>query len=160
MASIVEEVCVRTDNTSTSNGSSSYYVSLEDIQDVFPDALRFKLNGHPIPFLTELDGTRIQPPRIAYYDEILDVIAGAPQSGNQTSRDLLLSSSSLVQSLNSSLIARNFEQAEMIKSDPALNQDIQKIKDLLLEAKDKDDKMLTLQQDMLHCNWRLKRRMK
>ncbi|KAF9350472.1 hypothetical protein BGX26_011346 [Mortierella sp. AD094] len=90
MADIVEEVCVRTSIASASNGSSSCYVTLEDIQDVFPNALRFKLNGHPIPFLTEPDGTRIRPPRIAlYHDEILDVIVGTPQCNDQTPRDLL-----------------------------------------------------------------------
>ncbi|KAF9110523.1 hypothetical protein BGX27_006231, partial [Mortierella sp. AM989] len=160
LTDIIEEVCVKTSLTPASNSNSSNYVSLEDIRDVFPEAMRFKLNGHPIPFLTEPDGTRILPLRIAFYrDKILDVITGAPQPSNQISQDLLLSLSSPVQSFNSSHIARNPEQADMIKCDHALNQSTlekhmievmsmqRQITDLLLEAKDKDDKMLSLQME-------------
>ncbi|KAF9355426.1 hypothetical protein BGX26_006576 [Mortierella sp. AD094] len=122
LADIIEEVCVSTPNTPANSDGSSFY--------------------------------------------ILYVITDAPQSSNHTSQDLLLSSSSLVQSFNSSQIARNFEYAEMIKSDLALNlstlekhmveskeysqemvQMQRQITDLLLEAKEKDDKMLALQLD-------------
>ncbi|KAF9090096.1 hypothetical protein BGX27_002350, partial [Mortierella sp. AM989] len=166
LTDIIEKVCVTTADASASNSSSSCYVSLEDIQDVFPEAMRFKLNGDPIPFLKEPDGTRIQPLRIAFYrDKILDVIIGPLQSNNQFSRDLLLTSSNLDQSPYSSHIPRSFEQAEMIKYDPALNQStlekhiientienkelLQEITSSLREAKVKDDKMLALQQEML-----------
>ncbi|KAF9353637.1 hypothetical protein BGX26_008617, partial [Mortierella sp. AD094] len=110
LADITEEVCVSTD-TLASNGGSSCYVSLEDIRDVFKNAVRFKLNGHPIPFLKDLDGTRIEPWRIAFYpDEILDVITDIPQSGNAS--------------------------AVVHSSTPGENKDMQRLLDLLLEAKE------------------------
>ncbi|KAI8597524.1 hypothetical protein EDD21DRAFT_407542 [Dissophora ornata] len=75
MASVIEEVCVRTTTTSNSNDGPSCYVGLEDVRDVFPNALRFKLDGLPIPFLINIDGTRIEPLRIAFYpDKTLDVV--------------------------------------------------------------------------------------
>ncbi|KAG0011895.1 hypothetical protein BGZ80_000354 [Entomortierella chlamydospora] len=162
LADTIEEVCVRTLNTTAETDDSSFYMSLQDIQDVFPNALRFKLNGHPIPFLADPDVNRIQPWRIAFYrDEILDVITGTPLFSGQNSQGLPLSSTNLVESSDSSLVSRNFKQAEMIKSDLALSlekhmaeskeysqeviQTQKQITTLLLEAKEKDDKVLALQ---------------
>ncbi|ORZ23712.1 hypothetical protein BCR41DRAFT_349019 [Lobosporangium transversale] len=126
----IEEVCVRTTaNTSADNDSSSSYVSLQDIRDVFPDALRFKLDGHPIPLLVDSNGNRIEPLRIAFYpDKILDVITEVSQngssnnsnavvhlsttrdSGNLTPQDSSLPSSNLVQAYNPSLTAHSLEE--------------------------------------------------
>ncbi|KAF9208864.1 hypothetical protein BGZ49_007297 [Haplosporangium sp. Z 27] len=76
MGNVVEEVCITTiTTTSTSNDSPSRYVSLDDIRDVFPNAQRFKLDGHPIQFLKYPDGNRILPLRIAFYpDKTLEVV--------------------------------------------------------------------------------------
>ncbi|ORY94358.1 hypothetical protein BCR41DRAFT_426923 [Lobosporangium transversale] len=165
---IIEEVCVRTVNTSASNDNSSCFVSLQDIRDVFPDALRFKLDGHPIPFLLDDNGNRIEPPRIAFYpDRILDVIAGAPQSCNcvcncESSsssssnaiirlptlkqsknldfQDLLWSLSNIAQPSNSFLTIRNNED---------FNSHLEEIKGLLLEAKNRDNEVIKLQSEML-----------
>ncbi|KAF9108063.1 hypothetical protein BGX27_008491 [Mortierella sp. AM989] len=175
MADIVEEVCVSITETSANNGSASYYVSLQDIQDVFPEAQRFKLNGHPIPFLKKSDGERIKPLSIAFYpDNVLEVITGAPQSTNHTSRNLLSSSSNLVRSFSSSLITRDFKQNEIIKSELAQNlcalekhmehatdnkeilQELasmrREIKDLLLKAEDRDKEMFRLQLEVKEKN--------
>ncbi|ORZ19271.1 hypothetical protein BCR41DRAFT_421442 [Lobosporangium transversale] len=135
---IIEEVCVRTASTSTSNGDSSFYVSLQDIRDVFPDAL-------------------IEPPRIAFYpNKILDVITRKPQlnnsnnnsnnnsdtvihlpisrkSLNPVSQDSNLSLSDSAQSSNSSLTIRNNEIS------------LDQIKELLLEVKGRGDEMLKSQ---------------
>ncbi|KAF9901198.1 hypothetical protein BX616_002343, partial [Lobosporangium transversale] len=111
-ADIIEKVCVRIASTFASNGSSSCHVSLQDIQDVFPDAQQFKLDELPIPFLidpngnryiTDYDGPyqsclgstgklnlaytylfiRIEPPCIAFYPhKVLDVITERSQFDN------------------------------------------------------------------------------
>ncbi|KAF9557118.1 hypothetical protein EC968_007797 [Mortierella alpina] len=147
-ADIILDLSVRTG----AEGTLSCFVSLDDIQAAFTNARHFELNGHPIPFLPELEGTR--PQCIAFYpDKILDVIAEDPQSSDNSafihssalrkvdspsSRNHLISSSNLVP-----VVARNVEQTTMIISE---NNDIQqRILDLLLEAKEKDDKMLALQ---------------
>ncbi|KAI8599963.1 hypothetical protein EDD21DRAFT_444928 [Dissophora ornata] len=71
----IDEVCVSNSNIPANNISSTFYVILQDIQDVFPKASQFKLNGHPIPFLKSPDGNRIEPWRIAFYpDKTLDVV--------------------------------------------------------------------------------------
>ncbi|ORZ23717.1 hypothetical protein BCR41DRAFT_420288 [Lobosporangium transversale] len=128
--STIEEVCVRTTaNTSADNDSSSSYVSLQDIRDVFPDALRFKLDGHPIPLLVDSNGNRIEPLRIAFYpDKILDVITEVTQTSssnnsnavvhlsttrdsvNLTPQDSSLPSSNLIQAYNPSLTTHSLEE--------------------------------------------------
>ncbi|KAF9203882.1 hypothetical protein BGZ49_005920, partial [Haplosporangium sp. Z 27] len=187
LGNTIEEVCIR---TTPNNDPSSYHVLLHDIQDVFQNARRLKRNGHPVPFLVNPDGererertdrslspTRIKPLRIAFYpNDILEVITDPPQSIAlvlsptirklyiQSSQHLLLSSSNLLQSFNSSRDAGEFEKMEMIKSNliqhlsdiekhmAASNENSQEmkniqsqIKNLLLEAKEKDDRMLALQ---------------
>ncbi|KAF9914234.1 hypothetical protein BX616_008693 [Lobosporangium transversale] len=156
----IEKVCVRTNSVSTSNGGSAYCLWLQDIREVFPDAARFKLDGHPIPFLLDVDGNKIEPPRIAFYpDKILDVIAEVPQicscssnsnnnnsaiitsrnSTNLSSSQDLLPLSSPAQSSNSSLATCNNGQSEMIS--PSL----EKAMELLQEVKGRGDEMLKLQ---------------
>ncbi|ORZ23721.1 hypothetical protein BCR41DRAFT_349030 [Lobosporangium transversale] len=121
---IIEEVCVRTASTNASIGNPLCYVSLEDIRDVFPDALRFKLNGHPIPFLLDANDNRIEPLRIAFYpDKILDVITDAPQSSNS----------------NKSLTVHN-------NKDFSSHSD--EIKEWMVKVEDKGDMMLTLEDKM------------
>ncbi|KAF9895883.1 hypothetical protein BX616_008626, partial [Lobosporangium transversale] len=133
-AGIIEEVGVRTASISASNGNSSYYVCLQDIQDVFPDAQRFKLDEHPILFLQDSNGNRIKPPCIAFYpDTILDVITDGPQVCNSNSSS---NSSSSSLKTTTDLILETKENAK-------------KMLDLLLEAKKKDEEMLKLQQQAL-----------
>ncbi|KAF9203885.1 hypothetical protein BGZ49_005923 [Haplosporangium sp. Z 27] len=166
----IEEVCIRTTHD---NDPSSYHVLLDDIQDVFQNAQRFKRNGHPVPFLVSPNGERIKPLRIAFYpNDILEVITGPSQSTAfvlsptnrkldiQSSQHLLSSSTNLLQSFNSSRAAGETEQVEKIKSELALNlrsiekhtavsnensQEMKnmqmKIKNLLLEAKEKNDRI-------------------
>ncbi|KAI1298873.1 hypothetical protein EDD11_006744 [Mortierella claussenii] len=157
-AEIIRSVPVRTAIASEANGTSSCFVSLEDIRDVFKDAQLFELDGHPIPFLPGLDGSRNLSPCIAFYpDNILDVVTEKSCSSNsntvvhcstlaevraQTSGDHLLSSSSLAQPVNSTFIARNVEQTLIVNSE---NKNVQQIMGLLLDVKDKTDKMLELQ---------------
>ncbi|KAF9421215.1 hypothetical protein BGZ76_004002, partial [Entomortierella beljakovae] len=75
LADKIEEVCVRTSNKLASNTESLFYVGLQDIQDVFPNASRFKLHGRPIPFLIDSEDRRIEPPRIEFCpDETLEVV--------------------------------------------------------------------------------------
>ncbi|KAF9896472.1 hypothetical protein BX616_007390, partial [Lobosporangium transversale] len=108
------------------------------------------------------DGNRIEPPRIAFYlDKVLDVITGISPICNcnnssnvnsnrkvvirlpisqklsnlTSSHELLLPISNLVQSFNQSFTGNN-AQAEMI------NSNLEKIAELLLEAKEKDDKII------------------
>ncbi|KAF9432970.1 hypothetical protein BGZ76_010047 [Entomortierella beljakovae] len=120
---ILKQVCVRNSNATPNNSISAtvFYVSLEDIHNVFPDAIQFQLDGQVIPFLTESNGTRILPPRIAYHDEkVLDVISSAPSSGDQPSLDNVLSSElTSVYSLDSSFASRN--SVESTSSDQTLN---------------------------------------
>ncbi|KAF9432945.1 hypothetical protein BGZ76_010115, partial [Entomortierella beljakovae] len=70
-----EKVCVSYSDIRASNANSLFHVSLQDIQEVFPNALRFKKNGNPIPFLKDSHGNRIEPWGIEFYpDEILEVV--------------------------------------------------------------------------------------
>ncbi|KAF8982665.1 hypothetical protein BGZ46_000848 [Entomortierella lignicola] len=105
---------------------------MEDIRDVFPHAVRFKLNGDPIPFLRDTHGKRFEPLRIDFYpSDILEVLTDPPpstitkavihsltrgKSDIQFSQDLLSSSSALLQSYNSSHNAGELEKADIIKS--------------------------------------------
>ncbi|KAF9901200.1 hypothetical protein BX616_002341, partial [Lobosporangium transversale] len=105
----------------------------------------------------------IEPPRIAFYpDKVLDVIAEVPQScncnsnsnsnsssnsntvvllptskesKNLTFQDLLLALSNFIQSSSSSLTVRNNED---------FNSHFEEIKEMLLRAENRDDKMLQL----------------
>ncbi|KAF9425123.1 hypothetical protein BGZ76_003407, partial [Entomortierella beljakovae] len=127
-----------------------------------------------------------QPCRINVYpNQILEVITNTPESSNtmtiapprrkletQSSHDLLLSSSSLIQSYNSTLSTCNSEQIESIRSDLVQNMNALKelvkeekaeskedrqemiqmqrqIKDLLIETKEKSDKIILMQEQML-----------
>ncbi|KAF8962805.1 hypothetical protein BGZ46_001104, partial [Entomortierella lignicola] len=149
----IEEFCVRVTQASTNNNSaSSYYVSLEDVRDVFPQALRFKLNANPVPFLLGPDERRIEPLRIAFYpDDVLEVITGSPQSTTavhspavknldiQPSQHHLLPSSSLPQSFSSSQGADEFEQAEVTKY--GLAQNLSDIEKHLVENKEASQEM-------------------
>ncbi|KAF9419435.1 hypothetical protein BGZ76_004246 [Entomortierella beljakovae] len=161
-----EKVCVT--NVTTTNGNSCF-VSFEDIQEVFHNAQRFKLNGNPIPFLKDSNGNRILPLRIAFYpDKILEVVTDITYSTNtrmvarthrkletQSSKDLLLSSSNLIQSFNSALATRNQATVDAIRCDltqnlgtlekrvgkeKVVNNEVQKqTVNLLIEAKERDD---------------------
>ncbi|KAF9910161.1 hypothetical protein BX616_010927 [Lobosporangium transversale] len=168
---IIEKVCVRIAPTSRSNGSnSSFYVTLQDIRNVFPDAHRFMLDGSLIPFLVDGSGNRIDPLRIAFYpDKVLDVVAEGPKpcninnslnsdsnSGSDTtislptlkksvylaSQELLQSLSVLIQSFSSSLVTHENTQKGMTKSD------LEQIEILLLYVKKRDEGMLKLQSEM------------
>ncbi|KAF9431949.1 hypothetical protein BGZ76_011486 [Entomortierella beljakovae] len=145
----IEKVYVR--NGPASNGNTTCYVGLEDIQDVFQNARRFKLDDNPIPFLTEPNGVRIQPLRIDFYpDRILDVITDIPQLTNtrtvvrtsrkletQSSPDLLLSSSSPIQTLNSTLVLANMDS---VKSD--LAQNLSALEKRVMEEKNESNEVL------------------
>ncbi|KAF9434905.1 hypothetical protein BGZ76_007230 [Entomortierella beljakovae] len=75
LADKIEEVCVSSSDIHASNAKSVLHVSLQDIKDVFPNALRFKLDGNLIPFLKDSHGIRIEPWRIEFYpDKILEVV--------------------------------------------------------------------------------------
>ncbi|KAF9409417.1 hypothetical protein BGZ76_005690, partial [Entomortierella beljakovae] len=178
----VDQVGVR--NVPASNGSPSFYISIDDIRDVFKNAQRFKLNGKPILFQAEPNGTRIQPLRIDFYpDEIIEVITDTSESSNkyittiprtcriletQSSQELLLSSSNLIQSFNSTTISESAKEtirSDLIQQHGALkicikeektedNETHQKmmqmqsrIMELLMENKLKSDQMLQLQLD-------------
>ncbi|KAF9904714.1 hypothetical protein BX616_001215 [Lobosporangium transversale] len=153
---IIEKVCVRIASTFASNASSSCYVSLQDIQDVFPDAQRFKLDDLPIPFLIDSNGNRIEPLRIAFYPyKILDVVTEVSRPSNSNSnavirlptlrssanlaaQEPLLPLSNSIQSFNSLLTTRDNAQIE------ETNSNLEKVAELLLGAKEKDDKMNNL----------------
>ncbi|KAF9205871.1 hypothetical protein BGZ49_003388 [Haplosporangium sp. Z 27] len=149
----IEKVCVRITQTSTNNnGTSSYYVSLDDVRDVFPQALRFKLNENPVPFLLGPDERRIEPPRIAFYPgDVLEVIIGSSQPTTVIhpptvrnfyilpSQHHLFSSSNLPQSFNFSHGAGELEQVEMINS--GLAQKLSDIEKHLVENKENSQEM-------------------
>ncbi|KAF9286926.1 hypothetical protein BGZ68_002412 [Mortierella alpina] len=66
---IVEVIEVRKD------ASGQYYSDIEDVQDLFDGASRFKINGISILFLRDETGKRYEPRRIGHYpDDIIDVI--------------------------------------------------------------------------------------
>ncbi|KAF9170590.1 hypothetical protein BGX20_008780, partial [Mortierella sp. AD010] len=125
---------------------SSCYVSLQDIQEAFPEALGIKLNEHLIPFPVKPDGIRILPLHID--DETFDVITYALWSANQTSRDLMLSSPSLflgqADIIKSNLALDLIENKEMLQKMMGMQE---QIVDLLQKAKIKDDEMLSLQRE-------------
>ncbi|KAF9291584.1 hypothetical protein BGZ88_006806 [Linnemannia elongata] len=57
------------------------YNRLDDIHETFPGAIRFKLGKVTINFLTDENGNRYEPKRIAYHPEhIIDVVCAAPVS--------------------------------------------------------------------------------
>ncbi|KAG9073320.1 hypothetical protein KI688_001112 [Linnemannia hyalina] len=45
------------------------YILLRDVQDVFPTAARFEREGRPVRFLSDEQGQRLEPWRIAVYLE-------------------------------------------------------------------------------------------
>ncbi|KAF8984752.1 hypothetical protein BGZ46_007123, partial [Entomortierella lignicola] len=163
----IEKVCVTTaEDTSSAGSSSSCCVSIEDIRDVFPHAVRFKLNGDPIQFLRDTSGKRFEPLRIAFYpDDILEVIIDISPStitnaiahspaimelNIQSSRQTPLQSSDTLQPFDSLNMSGDLEQAIMVKSSLAenlrasenqmekSNEDLQQITNLL-------NKMLAMQ---------------
>ncbi|KAF9184082.1 hypothetical protein BGZ49_004469, partial [Haplosporangium sp. Z 27] len=104
---------------------------MDDIRDVFPHAVRFKLNGDPIPFLRDTHGKRFEPLRIDFYpNDILEALTDPSPTITravihlpirekldiQSSQDLLSSSSVLLQSYNSSRNAGELKKTDMIKS--------------------------------------------
>ncbi|KAG0322344.1 hypothetical protein BGZ99_003386 [Dissophora globulifera] len=142
--------------------------SLKSIQNTFPNAHHFELNGQPISFLPDYEGTGSQ--FIALYpDEVLDVFTEEPESSksnaatycstlarveapkviSQDSQSSLSSSSGFVP-----IVPHNVEQTAMIKPK---NEDKQQrklgllleIKALQLETKEKEDKVVALQGKML-----------
>ncbi|KAG0301124.1 hypothetical protein BGZ98_008602 [Dissophora globulifera] len=159
LADTIQKVSVKTIDLPETGGTSLYFLSLKDVQDTFPSARYFKLNGHLIPFLSDHDGTR--PQCIVFHPaEILDVFSEEPQSNktsaahcsniegmeNQSSHNSLLSSSSPIPS-----VAHGVKQIALIKP---RNEDTQhRILRLLLEAKaeakEKNDKMMALQDKIL-----------
>ncbi|KAF9925939.1 hypothetical protein FBU30_004363 [Linnemannia zychae] len=46
------------------------YILLRDVQDVFPTAARFECEGRPVRFLSDEQGQRLEPWRIAVYPDI------------------------------------------------------------------------------------------
>ncbi|KAF9895843.1 hypothetical protein BX616_008718, partial [Lobosporangium transversale] len=129
---------------------------------MFPDAQRFKLNEDPTPLLLDTDGNKIEPLRIALnHDKFSGVVLGVPQFCNCSnnpamhsvtwrnpaklvSQDLHLPSSALTPFFNSSLSTHNNTQNENI------NSNVEKIMEMLLEAKEKDDKILKMQSAMIN----------
>ncbi|KAK3819378.1 MAG: hypothetical protein JOS17DRAFT_777960 [Linnemannia elongata] len=68
----IESLALRRDTHGTP------YSQMTDITDIFPGALRFKVNGVNILFLENEHGQRYEPTRIAYYpDAITDVVTVA-----------------------------------------------------------------------------------
>ncbi|KAF9914023.1 hypothetical protein BX616_009117 [Lobosporangium transversale] len=66
----VEEIEVET-NPKT----GQQYVLLRDVQDVFPTACRFELDGRPVKFQSDEQGHRLEPWRIAcHLDSTLQVV--------------------------------------------------------------------------------------
>ncbi|KAK3845765.1 MAG: hypothetical protein J3R72DRAFT_21440 [Linnemannia gamsii] len=69
----VEYLAVRQDD----NGPP--YSRLDDIQETFSGASRFKVNGITLNFLTDRNGNRYEPRRLAHYpDNIIDVVCATP----------------------------------------------------------------------------------
>ncbi|KAF9131522.1 hypothetical protein BGW39_001698 [Mortierella sp. 14UC] len=69
----IESLALRMD----ANGTP--YNQMTDIQDIFPGALRFKVNGNSILFLENQQGQRYEPNRIAYYpNDIIEVVCAGP----------------------------------------------------------------------------------
>ncbi|KAF9134669.1 hypothetical protein BGW39_006258 [Mortierella sp. 14UC] len=67
---IVESLAVRKDKI-----TGQFYSRLVDIQETFPDALRFKVNGVVLNFLEDENEQRYEPKRIAHHPEdIIDIV--------------------------------------------------------------------------------------
>ncbi|KAI1316794.1 hypothetical protein EDD11_009460 [Mortierella claussenii] len=65
-----------------------YYSQLDDIQDLFPEAMRFKVNGTYILFLHDPSGKRYEPNRIAHYpNDTVQVFPERSRSRNHLSPD-------------------------------------------------------------------------
>ncbi|KAF9910219.1 hypothetical protein BX616_010924 [Lobosporangium transversale] len=119
---IIGKVYVRTASASVSNGNSSYNVNPRDIRHMFPDAMRFKLDGHPG---RHYRSTQLSNSNVAISMSCLR------ESVNPASQDLpLVSSNTTTPSFNSSLTTPNNGQTEMI------NTSLGKGIELLLEVKD------------------------
>ncbi|KAF9563264.1 hypothetical protein EC968_004961 [Mortierella alpina] len=57
------------------DASGQHYSHIEDVQDLFEGACRFKINGISILFLRDETGKRYEPLRIGHYpDDIIDVM--------------------------------------------------------------------------------------
>ncbi|KAF8925483.1 hypothetical protein BGZ58_000768 [Dissophora ornata] len=66
----IEVIAVRQDAT------GKYYSQMDDILDLFPDAMRFRVNDISILFLQDESGKRYEPKRIGHYpDDIVEVVA-------------------------------------------------------------------------------------
>ncbi|KAF9198223.1 hypothetical protein BGZ49_001038, partial [Haplosporangium sp. Z 27] len=165
LGNTIEEVCVR---TTDNNDPSSCFVNLEDIQDLLQNVqrIKIKLNGHPVPFLNGPDRKRIEPRCIGYYpDDVLDIIPIDPSQSTNTStvvysptvKDLDILSfqqplsppSTSLQSFNSSLDASEMSKSDLALNLRAINENTHEMKKLLLEAKEKDDKILLMQNQLL-----------
>ncbi|KAF9087006.1 hypothetical protein BGX29_001099 [Mortierella sp. GBA35] len=71
---IVESLAVRRDKT-----TGEHFSQLIDIQETFPDAVRFKVNGVVINFLEDENEQRYEPKRVAHYpDDIIDIVTASP----------------------------------------------------------------------------------
>ncbi|KAF9915404.1 hypothetical protein BX616_006228, partial [Lobosporangium transversale] len=157
---IIEKVRVKTTLVSTDNVSSSpCYVSVQEVRDAFPDALLFKLDGLPIPFLVDADGNRIEPLRIGFYpDKVLDIVTKVLQPGNSNSNSDSNGNNNTASQLptpeesadlasqNRLLSIHNNTQVEEIHPD---DPNVEQIVELFLEIKKKDERILKLQDEMI-----------
>ncbi|KAF9904218.1 hypothetical protein EC991_002921 [Linnemannia zychae] len=70
---LIESLALRTDAN-----TGNLYSDISDIQDIFPGAVRFKIDGVHLLFLQDVHGQRYEPKRIAYYpDDIIDVFTAS-----------------------------------------------------------------------------------
>ncbi|KAF9346696.1 hypothetical protein BGX26_001793, partial [Mortierella sp. AD094] len=53
--------------TAQEGPEGKFYTALVDIQEIFPEAARFKIHGAVLTFLRDDDGNRYEPKRIGYY---------------------------------------------------------------------------------------------
>ncbi|KAG0253101.1 hypothetical protein BGZ95_006409, partial [Linnemannia exigua] len=69
-----ELLAVRKDKT-----TGELYSLVIDIQETFPDALRFKVNGVVLNFLVDENEQRYEPKRIAHFpDDVIDITVVGP----------------------------------------------------------------------------------
>ncbi|KAG0260002.1 hypothetical protein DFQ27_003777 [Actinomortierella ambigua] len=71
----------------TDSQTSQQYIRLDDIQEVFPDAFRFCVDGNSVSFMIAADGTKYDNPRRVPYvpGRVLDVIARSGSLSPSTS---------------------------------------------------------------------------
>ncbi|KAG0292002.1 hypothetical protein BGZ96_004627 [Linnemannia gamsii] len=147
---VIESLALRTDVNGT------HYSQMNDITDIFPGALRFKVKDVNILFLENEHGRRYEPRRIAYYpNEIVDIVTATHASGPFASmvskKDDSVSMSTPTLSSNTSSNSQALAQpiVQLLQGQTDAKQRDECVLAELAEAKKRDEEIHRLQKQTI-----------